>query len=718
MPPIDKPGVDRFVRTIAAEPKRSDQRKGIDRLIRAISGQPLALYSFTALAKAAPRLAYEFVGRVPDPVPTGLVILAVGHLSDHSIPLHLRLTVAGKLLTALPDNPASVGPILRSITAGLGKSRSLDRLIQLQSRVETCLTLDREVDRLTARVRSKCPKCRLRFLRPELARHLWAEHRLLTDKGKPVDSGNAIEAAVAAAPVGDPDRIDRTFLLSRVLYPTVSYAQVQQGLASRHWRGPEEYGPLCEAAEAEEKGVCPRCYGGVPDPVPAVPPPLTLAEGRLAGDGYEIEVADTATGRVVSLSKPGEPSGFVPDDRPRLTPKLAGVWAGMIASMFALPLIFLVPRGRMLPLIVALSGVGIVALVYLLTRFFRPALPDPNVRAVDLAWSRIAPGVGRSPEAVRFLTRLCRTSLTAGSAPVRANAVWELVEHAAVLADKGGAFWHLFAASRLLQAIDAASLGRDRVAMLADLFEAVLRGDLPLGIGEPAAAMLLQADVLTPGERQRLRVWLTASAFAAGLTPADLVALRRAAPALSDVVAAGSADHLRALFVVWLAKNIKPWLQVGPAESILDYVHKSPLPAARLLRDQPDALLVVKLADGVDEELGPAAVCTRGVALAGEIVADPAATVAAVRTRDGGEFQFGKHRFALSRRPPDLAESRLRAWLRYRAEDLLPSADTLADPRVTPRGQALLGTLLARCPLCGTDSVIRTGQIGVLPGEA
>jgi hypothetical protein len=253
---------------------------------------------------------------------------------------------------------------------------------------------------------------------------------------------------------------------------------------------------------------------------------------------------------------------------------------------------------------------------------------------------------------------------------------------------------------------------------LADVFESVLRGEQPVGIGEAAAATLDGADVLAAGDRQRLRVWLTASAFAAGLTPADLLAFRRAAPAFAEIVAAGSGDHLRALYAVWIGRNSRPWLLVGPVETILDLVSKSPNAASRILRDRPDALLVPKLGDLIDDELGPAVVCTRGVAVAGEVVADPAAIVTGVRTRDGGgEFQFGQHRFAVSKRPPDIAESRLRSWLRYRAEDLLPQADALTETQTTPRGKALLVTLLARCPLCGTDSVTRIGQMGLLPAE-
>jgi hypothetical protein len=718
MPPIDKPGVDQLVRGIAAEPKRAGQVRGLDRLIRAIAGRPLALHAFNALAGHSPRLACEFVARAPDPVPSGLVIVAAGHLTDRTVPLGLRLAVAGKLLTALPDQAESVGPVLRSLTSGLGKARALDRLIQLQSRVETCRTLDAEVERMTASVRFRCPKCVRRFQRPELAKHLWAEHRTLTERGKAVESGVAIEAAVAAAPQGEPDRIDRTFLLSQVLYPGVARAAVHQGLASRHWRGPDEYGPLCEAAEAAGNGVCPRCYGGVPPPVPAIRPPLTLADGRLAGDGYVVEVRDTPIGRSASVAKSGDPVRFDPDVGARLPPRLAAVWAGLVAAVVVLPATFLVPRDRLLPAVVAAAGLGAVAIVYLAARSIRPPIPDPSDRAVDLAWERIAPGAGRSAAAVQFLTRLCRTSLTAGTPASRANAVWELVEHAAVLADKAGLYWHLFAASRLLQAVDSATLGRDRVGALADVFEPVLRGEQPAGVGEAAAIVLNDSGVLNDGERQRLRVRLTAAAFAAGLTPADLVALRRAAPALAELAAAGPADHLRALYAVWLGKNTRPWLVVGPAESVLDLVTASPNTATRILRDYPDALLVPKLGDIIDEELGPCAVCTRGVGLAGEIVADPTATVATVRARGGGgEVQFGRFRFAVSDRPPDAAEYRLRSWLRYRAEDLLPQADEFADPATSPRGKALIGTLLARCPLCGTDSVTRIGQMGLLPQE-
>jgi hypothetical protein len=445
---------------------------------------------------------------------------------------------------------------------------------------------------------------------------------------------------------------------------------------------------------------------------------LTLADGRLAGDGYEVTVIDTAVGRSAAVAAPGDAVRFAPDNGARMPPRQAAVLFALAVAMIVIPAIFLVPKARLVPLVAAAAGAGVVLIVYLATRLVRMPIPDPTTRAVDLAWERVAPGVGRSSAAVRFLTRLCRTSLSAGTPAVRANAVWELVEHATVLADKGGLYWHLFAASRILQALDSATLGRDKVGTLADVFEPVLRGEQPAGVGEAAAQILAEAGVLNDGEWQRLRVWLTAAAFAAGLSPADLITLRRCAPAFAEVAAAGSAEHLRALYAVWVDRTARPWGNVGPSESIFELVEKSPAAAARLLRSCPDALLVPKLGDVVDDELGPAAVGTRGIWLGGETVVDPDATVAAVRARDGGgEFQLGRFRFAVSRRPPDVAEHRLRSWLRYRAEDLLPRADALGDRPTTPRGKALAATLLARCPLCGTDSVTRIGQMGLLPSE-
>src|SRR5207248_1683517 len=151
-------------------------------------------------------------------------------------------------------------------------------------------------------------------------------------------------------------------------------------------------------------------------------------------------------------------------------------------------------------------------------------------RALDAAWREIAPRVGRSAAAVHLLTRLCRTSIGRGTPFERTEAVWELVEHAAVLAEKGGIYLQLLAAARALQAHDAAKFGRDWVHGLVEMFEPFFRGELPGAYAEAAAEVLLGAEAFGDREAARLRVLLATAGFDAGWTPADFADLVPACP--------------------------------------------------------------------------------------------------------------------------------------------------------------------------------------------
>ena len=188
------------------------------------------------------------------------------------------------------------------------------------------------------------------------------------------------------------------------------------------------------------------------------------------------------------------------------------------------------PVARASPLTVAGFLTVVAGFVYLSVRFLRKPLPDPSDRAVDVAWASLVPGIGRSPEAVRFLTRLCRASVGVGSVVNRGTEVFEVVEHSAVLADKGGPYVQLLAAARVLQVLDAARLGKERIAGLVGVFEPFLRGELPPTYVEAASEVLLSGEALPAGDLGRLGIRLVGTAFELGLNPMDLVTVARFCP--------------------------------------------------------------------------------------------------------------------------------------------------------------------------------------------
>ena len=544
-----------------------------------------AFHSLVATGPDGPRLALEFIARMTAGVPHSLVVLAAPHLSAPALPVALKLAVAAKFLEALPDRPEAVGPVLRAVTAGLKKGKALARLIALQSRVETGDALDAAVADAEAKARIKCPVCGKSFSRPALIKHLARKHRTGLDHGKVVPPAAAAEVLISAVDPNDPSTLDRAFLRSPALFPKSTPTDVLQGLASRHYRRSDQYAPLADKAGEAYCGLCPKCYAPVPDPVTELPPPLALSHGRLAGEGYAVSISDGPLGRRVTFDRPGTIRVTVRDGG--LPPRTAGVAYALPFALAAVVAAVVMPTGlRLGPGWVAVWLAIVAGCVYAATTAFRRKPPDANGRAADLAWAEFAPGIGRSPDAARFLTRLCRTSLSAGEPGDRGKAVWELADHAGVLSQKGGTFVSLFSAAAVLRAVDAGKIGRDVVGELQVLFVAFFRVELPAPTAEHMAALVADDVTLTAGERARLTVLVAAAAFDAGLVPADLPGLRRYVPHVVSLLP-DDADDLRTLYAVWGQKPSRPWDRAGECDPIFTLAVRQPGVAAKAAPGRP-----------------------------------------------------------------------------------------------------------------------------------
>src|SRR5262249_60475106 len=78
----------------------------------------------------------------------------------------------------------------------------------------------------------------------------------------------------------------------------------------------EDPAPLRAAAEDRHAGLCPGCLAELPEPVPPLPPPLVLADGRLAGEGYAVEAGGADRFRTLRVGTPEGGLKSAPD-RPR-----------------------------------------------------------------------------------------------------------------------------------------------------------------------------------------------------------------------------------------------------------------------------------------------------------------------------------------------------------------------------------------------------------------
>lgn len=706
--------LDGFVRRAITAPDRKGRVAVLKELVRIHTGKRSIAEVVAALSaegKKGRRLALEFLARLRPPIPMVAVIAAGSLLTNRKLPTVLRVAAAGRILSAIPDSPDAVRPVVGWLTVGLSRPRTLSRLFALQCRVRKCDTLDGFVKTAEAKLQFRCPRCPARLPKGEFIRHLWMKHRLEFAKGKARDSQKILDEAVTAGAKRDPEDsgpLDRAFAIAAIHYPDSPPSQTLQALASRS--GGTGVEPLVSRAARDHAGLCPTCLAAMPDPVPALPPPLALGGGRLVGEGYSVMVADSPVGRKVEIVTPkGTEPGSPPTNR--LSPRLAAVlFAGPILLLGAV-LAVVLPTGFASPLVVVGWLTAIAWLVYFAVRFLRNPLPNANDVAIDRAWSHVVPGIGRKPPAIRFLARLCRTSLRAGSPEARTKAVWETVEHAAMLADKGWPHQQWLAAARVLQAVDGPKAGRERVSAMAGVFESFLRGEVSVGYADAAAETILGADILQPGDPERLGILIAGKAFEAGLTAADITAVARFAPAFRRLLPDSADDHLRRMHTVWRVRTKKPWAENGPATHVFDLAE---VPTSRkFLGEFPDTLLRLTVDEHIESEIGPLLVCTRGVVIGGKVLSDASAAVDVTKskTTPGYDLAVGPFRFALTRRPPTKFANDLRSWLRFWGTLTKSSAP---GDRVNPDKIAgFFAPIVSGCPLCRANVVVRNGRFGV-----
>ena len=710
---------------LARDQNRETSQKALVELARRTRRQADVLEIFERLAGTPQRgkiLALTYLCRLPTPLPIEIRRQALPMLSEKVIPMSVRLTAAGQLLESVPDRPETIRPILQAATRGLSRSRRLEYLIQLQSRVRRCQSLDHVVNQTEASVKLRCPKCPKKLTRTELIRHLWQEHRLLFDHGRALEPRRRLESLIDQAAIQSSltqqavsaEALDAVFAAAAVYFPKQPPRRMLQAIAARSMKDRSQLQTLLQEAAELHCGLCPVCLDRIPDPVLPLPGPLNLSPTALQGEGYRLTLSQRCGHRSVTIA--------TPNTAPISFPERPAWSARSLGAILAFPLVCLGMIAACLssrPLDFALGFTVPAWLVYLAVRFFKPPLPEPRKLLVDRAWVALVPQIGRKPAALRFLIRLCQTSLTEGTPSERMREVWELVDKAALLADRGPLPQQLFAAARVLQVHDAAVEGRERIAGLLSVFEPVFQGQYPLCYIEAASACLDHAPPLLLGDRRRLAIRLTSAAFAAGLFPGDLVAIARFCPRFRHWILPEDPLDLHGLFRLWTERQTRPWQVIGPADTIFDVAATDPVEARTILAAHPDALLRLRLDPRIEAELGPVMISRSGVIIGNVVTANPEIPLNQVKSARGGwELLVGRSRLPLQRKMPAGSLEILRAWIAFRTRTLMPLIEHNPRLFVSARLPGLLSSLMETCPNCRTVSVISSGMLGVRWEEA
>jgi len=639
-----------------------------------------------ALVALVARLA-----NVPRAERPGVLLQILPLLADANLLPPLRVSAAARVLKVLPDRAVPVRRVARALTVGLSPSRALDRLRQLQHHVDKCAALDALIDAREKRVKLACPRCRMRLPRVEMIKHLWHEHGLTLDQGKARASARVVEELQTKhATTGDPEPLDRVAALAGT-------TGLRQWLANDDLPA-EQLAPLLNAAAARGAGLCPGCFAELPAAITPLPEPLAVARGRLAGDGYAVAVGGNAWFHTLRVTTPDRPTA---SGRRSFAPR--AVASFVAAAVLVVGLIF----GR------SPTAVGtellLAMFVYLIVRYFLTNGDSLDDRAVNAAWSRLAPKLIERAHATRFLTRLCLTSLGRGDPETRAKVLSAIAARAAGKLDESDAELQLLAAVHVLQVADIARYGRDEVAGIAALAAEGFNGTLPADYAEYVVGCYLTRE-REPGDMARLRILLVGAAFEAGLVPRDLIDLWAGAANLKRAMAVEPSHRLGLLFGVWRTQAAKAWESVAPADTVFDLARTSPPTAARVLARFPDLLLFHRPEPRVEELIGPVMVCSRGIALDEYLTADPDASVRLVA--GGQELVLGRHRIEVARRLPEEFPELIQKWLRFRTEKLLPFTDGYLSPGLVEVPRRVLGPYCRRCRVCGTVSAVASGAVG------
>jgi hypothetical protein len=667
----------------------------------------------------AQRLALELAARLPVPLDKSILVAVGPLLNEKRYPTALRLATSAQLLRSFSPKGPAPAKIGRSLVAGLSRPRALARLEQLARQVPGIVGLDALRNHLETRLAMRCPRCGVRLPRPDMAKHLWQDHKLLLDGRHVREPWQLVEEWVGDyARSGDAETLERACELGRQLDPDQGPIRVQRLLLAGGSADPEALDALRAESARRRVSVCPSCFSLTAAAGPPPPRPLTVSHGRVAGPGYTIELLDdrlvshlvisTPKGKLYDGSEPGRPWSRRGAICALVGPVVLIAW---LMAMF-------LPRGPIPPIIPVVPVLLAAILLYLRVRMTRDAAP-PTDRAVDHAWQQLVPRLHRDGIATsdaEFLASLGLSSLTRGR-PLMRSAVLAAATHAArdartVTSDQLAALWRL-------EASDAKRAGGDPAILLSERIGSVLAGTVPLAVVTPALA---DVPNWPRGERARLRALVCGRAFEAGWEVWDLHDLGNVVPELGGVIGSDNLDGLARLRWLWSLRPKRPWQKTGAATTVFDLA-RYPALSGPPLEARPDLLLFQPLTDIAPDATAPSPIliCDEGVFYRDKLLTEPLSdrevTPRAVWQGGGFELRLGSFRWTF-RHDPKAVGRKLAGWTAYLFRDFLPGVDAAMKGRREGALEKLLAGQTTACGVCGRTFFPRIGEIGRPIGDA
>lgn len=629
-----------------------------------------------------------------------------------------RLAAAVRQVKVTGKEGPAAEEVFRALIAGLGRSRSLHRLRELEARVGPSEAIDRIRAELEDLKRMRCPRCQVELPRRDMIGHLWHNHRLVLDGVRVRDPWQLIEDWLGEyADGGHPGLLERSRTFAERLDPTGGPLRVHRLTLALGANDADARAALLAHAANHRSSLCPHCFAHVPAPLELPVRPLNVWRGRVSGRGYRVEVSDNSLLSRLDVETPRRVLFRGREPQPRLTQQGATVVFAGPFVLLALAVAFGLSLGvrPLLPVVILLGmalAVGVVV-----WRFWR--WPTPLVeRAVDHAWTYLVPQLhefGFALDDAAFAGGLALTSTTHGNPDLRQDALREAISRTETAVAAGAGAVEPLAALHRLAITQRADRGLDPVPLVVGQLGRCFEGKMPLAFAE----QLLEdwhSDWWTPAALARLKVLLCDRAFEAGFEVQNLVEAGRVAPTLGAVLEVEDPDGLARLRLLWSLRPTRPWDRCGEALTVFDIAEARE--GGDLLAKCPDLLLVQENADeGWDDDGLPpprVVICGRGVLFEGTLFSEPPRTIEVMYrpppATDPFELVLGRYAFGFRRNPEALSE-RLERWFRFFFGDFrprLPGVHGWRSPSVTATFRA---RETVACPECGRPVLPRPGEV-------
>jgi hypothetical protein len=687
-------------------------------LANAGAGAALAAALASDETAAAHRLALAHLAKLPPPLEPLLFQPAEALLLDRRLPAEGQLALAALLLRSVQPHDPRATDFLQTMIGGLGKSRSIERLRELEQRTGRHPAIEAIVVRLEERLRMACPRCGVEMRRPEMIQHLWDEHRLVLAGRRVREPRSVIDEWIEIYQTHpDPELLERSRTLAERLDPERGVAELNRLLLKRGIVDPEARSTLLQEAADHHAALCPACFTEVP--VPREVPPFTIAErgGRLSSHGYTVDIRERGLFTQLEVRTPtdivyrgGEPG------RNLTTRGKVLLITGPLVLMALLASIYL-PQSLVFKSVVTLLALALAAYGFAVLGWQTGAPTGERTR--NYAWTMLAPRLhtrGLVADDAAFLAGLANICCGDGYGRLRAGLMPALLTRTERAVIKGQAAPG-FLAPLLRLALEDNSAGDDPIPAVALQLARCFEGRLPLTVAERLLADW-QADWWTDGNLARLRVLLCDRAFSAGFEVRNLLDAGENSPALGDVLGTTNTHGLAALRLLWSLRASRPWDRFGECRTVFELAED--VAYAPLFARNPDLLLFQQearwqlAAEGGSAKMGPTQILllTTGVSLQGvEFVTTP--TVVEVRTKSlGDELLLGSKMFR-GPQPLDELASRMERWFRFAFHEFLPGTSAATHWQPPDRAALLRAWGTVRCPECGIQLLPRVGEIGL-----